>query len=125
MLALCLGEAASAAEPLSEQEGAYVGLVVGSMLVSTKCSGVVLVPEGIQRLADQVGIDREKIGAAIVNALLVNANREYDSTALIPAVTRKVVEAANAISADLEAHKKTGCKANTEPLIKLGVLKAQ
>lgn len=122
-VAACLCSTAATAGPLSDQEAALVIAAVGSMRVTTECTGYEGIENSWLTLGDKMGVDSERLADAIQQALAVSANMQYDRSKLIPEVTRLFRQTYDSMTDEQDKDKAKFCARWGEALIKMGVIK--
>jgi hypothetical protein len=88
VIALSLFSTATSAAALSSEEQSYVAIALNPLSVANLCD-YNIVNGGLAKLGDRTGVDN-KIGDATVEAIKAAIGTDYDSSLLIPEVTRFV-----------------------------------
>jgi hypothetical protein len=110
------------AEALTTQEKGFVVNMTAGLLVTTRC-GAKVVPGGMVRLADRVGIDGARLTDAVTAAIMAQGkDLPYNREDLIPAVTQLVVAAYTDIGADIDRNNAKNCAKWTKTLRENGVV---
>lgn len=113
----------ASAAPLADQERAFVAGMVGAMLLGSKCPNLQMVDDVGRSFADQHGVNFNKIGEALINAILAGSGKPYQTGKLIPEVTREVNYAALDLSRGLKADPVRTCNEWADNLVPLGLMK--
>lgn len=96
--------------------------MTAGLLVTTRC-GAKIVPGGMVRLADRVGIDGARLTDAVTAAIMAQGkDLPYNREDLIPAVTQLVVAAYVEIGADIDRNNAKNCAKWTKTLRENGVV---
>jgi hypothetical protein len=88
-------------DQLSKLDQSIVANMIGGVIVITKCSGYKYKEGGLIRMSERLGVDGDRLLAAIMAAVNVTNDLPYDRSALIPEVTRLVRDAADELSSAL------------------------
>jgi hypothetical protein len=108
------------AQTLSEPEKAVVVSVVVGSAVAAHC-GATVVRGGMDRFADKIGVDGDRIIAAVSAAVAAQV-QPYDREKLIPAVTRLMLDTEIAITEGLQRDKAKTCASFMKNLRENGVV---
>lgn len=122
-LLVATGTTAFAAERLSEQELAYAAMHTTSVYVMTVCPKYGYDLEASKKVADRIGVDRDKIVAAFGAAFSAQLGVKYDREDLIPEVTRIMNLALVGIEKEYKSDRANFCKVNGELGIQAGFMK--
>jgi len=118
---MCAGSAA--ADPLSQEDQAFIMASVGTVKVTHECPGYELVPGALVKYGDRAGADTERIWPAILEAVRINANMDYDRSKLIPEVTRLVNVTADTLIDHSKKDNARFCKHWTDFYVGLGLIR--
>ena len=100
-LAFSASSANALEDQLSKLDQSIVVNMIGGVIVITKCSGYKYKEGGLIRMSERLGVDGDRLLAAIMAAVNVMNDLPYDRSALIPEVTRLVRDAADELSSAL------------------------
>ena len=123
--AICMCTGAAIAEPLTDQDKAYVVASVASVIVLGKCPQYGAVTNSLQTFADKIGVNSNVIGPAILNAMQMGAGMEYDRTKLIPEVTRLLNMSADGLNDEVSQGKEKFCKHWGDFLAERGLIESK
>jgi hypothetical protein len=118
---LALTAPAKAEETLSTLEKSLVVNLAMAGIVSKEC-GATLVSGGMDRLADKLGTSGDTIFYAVLAANAALAKQPYDSTWMVPAVTRQVLEVHATVTENLRRDKAKTCASVMKMLRENGVV---
>jgi hypothetical protein len=121
LLTTAITAAPANAEILSKLEQSFVVNMIAGVIAVNKC-GAQVVDGGMARLGDKIGVDGDRLSAAIQAAVAAQGNLPYDRDALIPAVTTLSIEASNAMSNDIGKNKAKACTSFLKILRENGVV---
>jgi hypothetical protein len=111
--AICMCSGVAYADTLTLEEQAFVRLAIRTVKVVQECQGYELVPGAVVRDGASKGVDVQRIGGAIEQAVLLNQHMEYDGSKAIPEVTKLVSETTNTLIKDQQYDKVEFCKRYT------------
>ena len=120
--ASCLCSGTAFADTLTLEEQAFVRLSIRSVKVVQDCQGYELVPGAVLKDGASKGVDVQRIGGAIEQAVRLNQRMDYDRSKAIPEVTRLVNETANALIEDEQHDKAEFCKRFTSFFVIHGLI---
>ena len=119
--ALTLALGASSAESLSLNEKAYIALAIGGPIAAIECN-LTVVEGGLGAFADRNDIDGDTLRAAVQAAIRAIARQSYETSDLIPAVTKLVIADAVKVRTDMEKDRAETCAKWTKVLREEGVI---
>lgn len=118
-IALSMLNTPARAAGLSPEEQSYVVIALNTMSVSHLC-GYNIVKGSLSKLGDQTGVDN-RIGVAVFEAMKVTMGQDYDSSLLIPEVTRFVNNTVDAM-VQVTSNKAIYCKKFAPILLDRGTI---
>jgi hypothetical protein len=118
----CLCSTVVHADPLTDQDKAYIIAATASLVVLAKCPHYKAVTNSLQVLGDKLGVDSDTIGPALVNAMQMSAGGDYDRSMLIPEVTRTFNTVAESLSNDVTKNTAKFCSQWGSSLIERGLV---
>jgi hypothetical protein len=118
-LALSILSSPARAAALSPEEQSYVVIALNTMSVSHLC-GYSVVKGSLGKLGDQTGVDN-RIGVAVFEAMKVTMGQDYNSSLLIPEVTRFVNNTVDAM-VEITSNKEKYCKQFAPILLERGTI---
>jgi hypothetical protein len=98
------------AEPLSEEEGIFVIVTLGRLVVPAKCDGYEIVENGLLKFGDATGVDAPRFMRAVAASAAAIGGGEYNREDLIPEVTRAVNRVADEMHEEMASSTKSFCK---------------
>jgi hypothetical protein len=120
-IASLLYSAATFAEPLSEPDQAYIVLGLAAVRVMTECAGYEAVRDSMRKLADQIGVDPAVV-RAVGQVLLMDSGQDYESSWLIPEVTRLMNDTDDGLSREQNQSNRGFCKRWGDALVEKGLI---
>jgi hypothetical protein len=93
---------------LTKQDKSFVVNMVGGAIMTSEC-GAKAVPGGMHRFADKIGVDGDRLIAAVDAAAHAQVNEPYERENLISAVTRLMLDTHIAITEGLQRDKAKTC----------------
>ena len=106
---------------LTKQDKSFVVNMVGGAIMTSEC-GAKAVPGGMHRFADKIGVDGDRLIAAVDAAAHAQVNEPYERENLISAVTRLMLDTENAITEGLQRDKVKTCASFMKTLRENGVI---
>jgi hypothetical protein len=108
--ATCMCSGVAFADTLTLEEQAFVRLAIRTVNVVHECQGYELVPGAVVRDGASKGVDVQRIGGAIEQAVRLNQHMDYDRAKAIPEVTQLVKETTDSLINDKQHDKAEFCK---------------
>jgi hypothetical protein len=111
--ATCMCSGVAFADPLTLEEEDFVRLAIRTVKVVQECQGFELVPGAVVSDGASKGVDVQRIGGAIEQAVRLNSHMDYDRSKVIPEVTQLVNETTDTLIEDEQHNKAEFCKRYT------------
>jgi len=115
---LMVGSANAAS--LNDADKSYIAVASGVALVISNCDAYTPVPGSLIKVKDRLGVSNE-VPTAMLTALKMFADADYDRDDLNPAVTRNTKATLDALSKDLSKSKKKFCDTYGKVLVDGGL----
>jgi hypothetical protein len=120
--ATCMCSGVAFADTLTLEEQAFVRLSIRTAEVVLKCEGYELIPGAVVRDGASKGVDVQRIGEAIEQAVRSNRRVDYDRSKVVPEVTQLVSQTINTLIDDEQHDKAEFCKRYTSFYVIHGLL---
>src|SRR5258708_37136015 len=80
------------ADSLTLEDEAFVIIAIGTVKVAHECEGYEIVPGAIMKYGASAGVDVQRIGSAIAQAVRLHLHQDYDASKAIPEGTALVYD---------------------------------
>jgi hypothetical protein len=123
--ATCMCSSVAFADDLTLEEQAFVRLSIRTVKVVQVCQGYELVPGAVVSDGASKGVDVQRIGGAIEQAVRFSSHMDYDRSKAIPEVTQLVNDTTDTLIKDEQHDKAEFCKRYTSFYVIHGLIQSK